>query len=415
MKLFKYLQVALESIVAHKMRAILTMLGIIIGVAAVLSTMGIGRGAAANITERIESQGTNLLTVNPGAASSGGGLGGETGSAGTLTIGDARALTDTDLHPAIALVAPEYGSNARLVYGNTNTQNTVTGVTADFATVRNLTVASGRFLTEEEVETQRQVVVLGSELALDLFETVDPLGLTIRIDAQPFQIVGVLEESGGFGRTSPDEQAYVPIGLAQGRLFNAPRYRGEYTVTSLNIQAASAELVDAAERQTEMTLRLRHSLQPDDDNDFRVFNQASLLETASDITATLTIFLGSIGAISLLVGGIGIMNIMLVSVTERTREIGLRKAIGAHDHDILLQFLVEALVLCFLGGLIGVGLAYGIAALLAQIPGFTFDVRIEADSLALALGFSLLAGLVFGIYPAMRATQLDPIEALRSE
>jgi putative ABC transport system permease protein len=415
MKLFKYLQVALESIVAHKMRAILTMLGIIIGVAAVLSTMGIGRGAAANITERIESQGTNLLTVNPGAASSGGGLGGESGSAGTLTIGDAWALTDADLHPAIALVAPEYGSNARLVYGNTNTQNTVTGVTADFATVRNLSLASGRFLTEEEVETQRQVVVLGSELALDLFETVDPLGLTIRIEAQPFQVVGVLEESGGFGRNSPDEQAYVPIGLAQGRLFNAPRYRGEYTVTSLNIQAAGADLVDAAERQTEMTLRLRHSLQPDDDNDFRVFNQASLLETASDITATLTIFLGSIGAISLLVGGIGIMNIMLVSVTERTREIGLRKAIGAHDHDILLQFLVEALVLCFLGGLIGVGLAYGIAGLLAQIPGFTITVRIEADSLALALGFSLLAGLVFGIYPALRATQLDPIEALRSE
>lgn len=415
MKLFKYLQVALESIVAHKMRAILTMLGIIIGVAAVLSTMGIGRGAAASITERIESQGTNLLTVNPGAASSGGGLGGESGSAGTLTSGDARALMDTDLHPAIALVAPEYGSNARLVSGNTNTQNTVTGVTADFATVRNLTVASGRFLTEEEVETERQVVVVGSELALDLFGTEDPLGLTIRIEAQPFQIVGVLEESGGFGRSSPDEQAYVPIGLAQGRLFNAPRYRGEYTVTSLNIQAASAELVDAAERQTEMTLRLRHSLQPDDDNDFNIFNQASLLETASDITATLTIFLGSIGAISLLVGGIGIMNIMLVSVTERTREIGLRKAIGAHDHDILLQFLVEALVLCFLGGLIGVGLAYGIAALLAQIPGFTFAVRIEADSLALALGFSLLAGLVFGIYPAMRATQLDPIEALRSE
>jgi putative ABC transport system permease protein len=414
MKVFKYLQVALESIVAHKMRAILTMLGIIIGVAAVLSTMGIGRGAAASITERIESQGTNLLTVNPGATSSGG-LGGESGSARTLTIGDANALMDTNLHPAIALVASEYGSNARLVNGSINTQNTVTGVTAAYASVRNLEVASGRFLTEAEVEAQSQVVVLGSELSADLFGNEDPLGLSIRINAQPFQIVGILEESGGFGRNTPDEQAYVPIGLAQGRLFNAPRYRGEYTVTSLNIQAASAELVDAAEKQTEMTLRLRHSLQPDDENDFSIFNQASLLETASDITATLTIFLGSIGAISLLVGGIGIMNIMLVSVTERTREIGLRKAIGAHDHDILLQFLVEALVLCFIGGLIGVGLAYGIAALLAQIPGFTFNVVIESDSLALALGFSLLAGLIFGIYPAMRATQLDPIEALRSE
>ncbi len=256
---------------------------------------------------------------------------------------------------------------------------------------------------------------MGSELAADLFGTAEPVGQTLRIGSQPFQVIGVLEESGGFGRNTPDDQAFVPIGLAQGRLFNAPRYRGEYTITSLNVQSASAEVIDDAEKQIEMTLRLRHSLGVDDDNDFNVFNQASLLETASDITATLTIFLGSIGAISLLVGGIGIMNIMLVSVTERTREIGLRKAIGAHDSDILLQFLVEALVLCFLGGLIGVGLAFGIGALLAQVPAFTFKVVIESDSLALALGFSVMAGLIFGIYPAMRATRLDPIEALRSE
>jgi putative ABC transport system permease protein len=396
------------------MRAILTMLGIIIGVAAVLTTMGIGRGAAANITDRIASQGTNLLSVSPGATSSGG-LREASGSARTLTIGDAYALMDKSLHPAIAEVAPEYGANAQLVYGSTNTNNQVTGVTAVFAAVRNLTVASGRFLAEEDVAAQSQVVVLGSELAEDLFGTAEPVGQSVRIGAQPFQVIGVLAESGGFGRNTPDEQAYVPIGIAQGRLFNAPRYRGDYTITGLNVQAASAEVVDDAEKQIEMTLRLRHSLKTDDDNDFNVFNQASLLETASDITATLTIFLGSIGAISLLVGGIGIMNIMLVSVTERTREIGLRKAIGAHDSDILLQFLVEALVLCFLGGLIGVGLAFGIATLLAQFPNFTFKVLIEADSLALALGFSLLAGLIFGIYPAMRATQLDPIEALRSE
>jgi putative ABC transport system permease protein len=281
--------------------------------------------------------------------------------------------------------------------------------------VRNLEVASGRFLTDEEIENQSQVAVLGSELAGELFEDENPVGLTMGINGQRFQIVGVLEETGGFGRNTPDEQAFVPIGIAQGRLFNAPRYRGDYTVSSINVQAANSEQVDAAEKEIEMTLRLRHNLGPDTENDFSIFNQASLLETAADITQTLTIFLGSIGAISLLVGGIGIMNIMLVSVTERTREIGLRKAIGAHDHDILLQFLVEALVLCFLGGLIGVGLAYGIAALLAQVPGFTFSVVIESDSLALALGFSLLAGLVFGIYPAMRATQLDPIEALRSE
>jgi putative ABC transport system permease protein len=414
MKFFKYLQVAVESIVAHKMRAILTMLGIIIGVAAVLTTMGIGRGAAASITERIESQGTNLLTVNPGASNTGG-LSGGSGSAGTLTMGDAQMIMDSALHPGVASVAPEYNANARLVYGSTNSQNQVTGITAAYEHVRNLEVASGRFMTEAEIEQQSQVVVLGSELAGDLFEAENPVGLSVRIDAQPFQVVGVLEESGGFGRNTSDTQAFVPIGIAQGRLFNAPRYRGDYTVSSISVQATGPESVDAAQQEIETTLRLRHNLGADDENDFDIFNQASLLETAADITQTLTIFLGSIGAISLLVGGIGIMNIMLVSVTERTREIGLRKAIGAHDSDILLQFLVEALVLCFFGGLIGVGLAFGLATLFAQIPAFTFKVVISPDSLALALGFSVLAGLIFGIYPAMRATKLDPIEALRSE
>jgi len=258
-------------------------------------------------------------------------------------------------------------------------------------------------------------VVLGSEVAAELFEGENPVGLTLRINAQPFQVVGVLEESGGFRGSSSDDRAFVPIGLAQGRLFNAPRYRGEYTVSSINVQAASTLDVEMAQEQIEQTLRLRHNLGADDNNDFSIFNQASLLETAADITQTLTIFLGSIGAISLLVGGIGIMNIMLVSVTERTREIGLRKAIGAHDSDILMQFLVEALALCFFGGLIGVGLAYGVAALLSSIESFTFIVLIQPDALVLALGFSLIAGLIFGIYPAMRATQLDPIEALRSE
>jgi putative ABC transport system permease protein len=414
MRVIRYLRVALESIIAHKLRAVLTMLGIIIGVTAVLTTMGIGRGAAANITERIESQGTNLLTISPGASNVGG-LRGGVGSASTLTMGDVQALQDTKLHPALALVAPEYSDTARLVYGDTNTQNTVLGVTADYTQVRNQEVTSGRYLTAADNQEQAHVVVLGSELTADLFDGENPVGLSVRINGEPFQVIGVLKETGGFGRNSPDMQAFVPIEVAQGRLFNADRYRGEYTVSSIYVQVISQDQTDAAQHQIETTLRLRHNLRADQDDDFGIFDQASLLETIADVSQTLTVFLGAIGAISLLVGGIGIMNIMLVSVTERTREIGLRKAVGAHDNDILLQFLVEALVLCFLGGLIGVGLAYGVAALFARIPALTFNVVIQPDSLALALSFSLLAGLVFGIYPAMRATQLDPIEALRSE
>jgi putative ABC transport system permease protein len=376
--------------------------------------MGIGRGAAAQIQERIQSQGTNLLTINPGSSNAGG-LSGGSGSAQTLTLGDVKTLQEYELHPSLAMVAAEYGDNARVVYGSTNEQYQITGVTASYDTIRNLEMASGRFLTADEIEQQSQVAIVGSEVATELFAGENPVGLMVRINAQPFQVIGVLKEKGGFGRSSPDERVYIPIGLALGQLFTVPRYRGDYTVSSINVQVASADQVDAAQHQIETTLRLRHNLKPKDENDFRIFNQADLLETASDISNTMTIFLGAIGAISLLVGGIGIMNIMLVSVTERTREIGLRKAIGAHDSDILLQFLIEALVLCFLGGLIGVGLAYGVTALLGQVPSFTLTVLIQPDSLALAIGFSLLSGLIFGIYPALRATKLDPIEALRSE
>jgi putative ABC transport system permease protein len=315
----------------------------------------------------------------------------------------------------VALIAPEYSGSLRFVYGDTNSSSQAVGTTADYATIHNLTVASGRFLTADDSAQQTHVVVLGSTLTSDLFAAVNPVGLYVRIGGEPYQVVGVLEEAGGFGPMSSDSRAFVPIEVAQGRLFGATRYRGEYTVTGISVMATSSSETDLAQRQIEQTLRLRHNLRVDEDNDFRTFDQASLLETVASVSETMTLFLGAIGAISLLVGGIGIMNIMLVSVTERTREIGLRKAVGAHDKDILLQFLIEALVLCFLGGVVGVGLAYCVAMIFTQIPSVSYKVLIQPDSLALALGFSLLSGLIFGVYPAMRATQLDPIEALRSE
>jgi putative ABC transport system permease protein len=414
MKIIKYLQVAVESILAHKLRAILTMLGIIIGVAAVLSTSGIGRGASASITDRIKSQGTNLLSVSSGAARSGGVSQGG-GSIATLTLGDVTALQEPSLGLPKSTIVPEYSSRTVLVYGNNNSSTQVVGTTPDYMTIHNMTVSNGKFITKELADAGKQVVVLGDTLATDLFATAEPVGQSIRINNVPFEVIGVLKATGGSGFNSTDNQAFVPIGVAQGRLFSASRYRGSYVVTGITISVDKEEDMTEVQRLAEMVFRMRHNLQAKTDNDFRIFNQASLLETMSSVTETLTIFLGAIGAISLIVGGIGIMNIMLVSVTERTREIGLRKALGAHDSDILLQFLVEALVICTIGGVIGVGLSYLVAYIVSLLPAVSFKVLIEADSIILAIGVSLLSGLVFGLYPAMRATRLDPSEALRYE
>jgi putative ABC transport system permease protein len=413
MKLFRFLQMSIESIFTHKLRAMLTMLGIIIGVAAVVTTIGIGRGASANITQSIQSQGVNLLIVLPGATSSGGVSQGG-GSARTLTMGDVAALQDATMNPALEQVVPVYSGNAQLVYGGVNNQNSVVGTTAAYASVRDLTVADGSFLTDAEVTQESQVVVLGATLATTLFGNAEPVGQSIRIMGQPFTVIGVLKATGGAGFSSNDTIAFAPISVAQARLFNAPRYRGEYTVSDINLDVVTADQIPAAERQIETTLRLRHNLTAAADNDFSIFNQQSLLDTAASVSQTLTIFLGAVGAISLLVGGIGIMNIMLVSVTERTREIGVRRAVGAHDQHILLQFLIEALVLTAIGGVVGIGLSYGVAYLLPHL-GTSFKVDIQPDSMILAVGVSLASGLLFGIYPAMRATQLDPIEALRYE
>ena len=312
-------------------------------------------------------------------------------------------------------MAPQYSSSATVIYGSSEGSYTVVGTTANYATLRNLEIASGLFLDEAQVTDNESVAVLGDTVASDLFGADDPLGQEVRIDDTLFTVIGVLEASGGSGFGTSDSQLYVPLGTAQGRLFNAGRSGGSSAVSTISVQGASSDALDALQLQIERILRLRHRLAADDENDFMIQNQADMLEIASDVSGTLTALLGSIGAVSLIVGGIGIMNIMLVSVTERTSEIGLRRALGAHDSDILLQFLVEALVLCALGGVIGIGLSFAVAQGIAAIPSVSFRIVIEAWAVLLALIVSTASGFVFGLYPAMRATRLDPIEALRYE
>ena len=406
MRVIKYFGVAWQSIQAHRMRAILTMLGIIIGIAAVLVTVGIGSGAAASITERIESSGTNLLTISSGSRGS---------TSSTLTMADAAVLGNSQSFPTIIGLAPQFSSQTTVANGATNGTYQVVGTTADYATIRNLDIAGGTFLQDSEAAANGYTVVLGDTVATDLFGGQDAVGQSVRIGDALFQVIGVLKASGSSGFGSSDSQVFVPINVAHGRLFNADRHRGSYILSSISVKVANENELDAAETQIEQVLRLRHGLGAGDDNDFQISNQADLLDIASSVSGSLSALLGGIGAVSLVVGGIGIMNIMLVSVTERTREIGLRKAVGAHDRDILLQFLVEALVLCTLGGIMGIGIGYGIQALVGIIPGAPLKVIIQPWAVALALAVSSASGFIFGLYPAMRATQLDPIEALRYE
>lgn len=406
-KVIRYLGVALESIRANKLRASLTMLGIIIGVAAVLSTLAIGAGAAASITADVQSEGVNKLTVLAGGSDE------ETAAINRLTVGDAAALADPNVHPEIEAVSPEYSNNAKLTRNDAATNAQLTGVTLVYPQVTKVTLTAGRFFTPAEIDGAQPVIIIGANTAETLFGAADPLQQTIRVNGETFTVVGVLEKrDGGFGG---GETQLAPLTVLQGRLFLAERYRGELSVTSISVKVFDANGMTQAEKNVEQTLRLRHGLTREDKNDFTIFNQASLLALVGTVTATLSLLLGSLGAISLLVGGIGIMNIMLVSVTERTKEIGLRKALGAQDSDILTQFLTEALVLCLIGGLLGIGLALGLSYGLSLIPGFTFRLIIEPYAIGLALGVCFTAAFVFGLYPALRATRLDPIEALRYE
>ncbi len=310
MKIVKYFGVALESIRAHKMRAILTMLGIIIGVAAVLITVGIGSGTAASITSRIQSSGTNLLTITSGSRGS--------TSGAKLTLADVAVIDDASVFPTVLKTAPQYSSNETLTNGSSSGSYQVVGTTADYAAVHAKNLGSGAFLSEANVEENQNVAVLGATVASDLFGGQEPVGKSLRVGDALFTVVGVLESSGSSGFGSSDSQVYVPLDVALGRLFNVARDRGSYTISSLSVQVRDESELDSTATQIEQVLRLRHGLGASDSNDFSISNQADLLEMASDVSSSLSTLLGGIGAISLIVGGIGIMNIMLVSVTERT-------------------------------------------------------------------------------------------------
>ena len=406
---FAVLKTAWASIGSNKLRTGLTLLGMIIGVAAVISLMAIGRGTQNFITSRIEELGSELLFVRP--LSTGGGQFGGGGESANLTLNDAYALLDPLFAPSVLAVAPELQSNGQVVATNANTFAQVTGVTRDWIDVRNFTVALGETISPAHVLNGSRVAVLGSDVAETLFGTRDPVGQTIRLNEKVFAIIGVLESKGA----GEDRRVLVPITTAADRLASERTSEGDINVESINVKATGPDTVDSAMREAATVLRVRHRIT--DEDDFIITNQQETLDALNETTETFALFLGAIAGISLLVGGIGIMNIMLVSVTERTREIGIRKALGARRSDVLTQFVTEALLLSVAGGGIGVILGAALTRLAngRSIAGQTVETVFSTDIALLAMGVSAVIGLFFGIYPAARAASLHPIEALRHD
>jgi len=410
MNILESIRLATRGLFANKLRSALTMLGIIIGVGAVVALLSIGQGAQSAITQQIQGIGSNVIFVFPGALTQGG-MSFGAGSSASLTMEDAEAIADPINCPDVAAVAPQQQRNAQIIYRDRNTNASVVGTTPVYSFVRKAVVSQGHFFDDQEAASSARVAVLGAQLALDLFDQEDAIGQTIRINRVPFRVIGVLVEQGGGGPT--DTSLYVPITTAKSRLFGSTIARGGgRAVQLITVSAVSENRIDAAVQQITELIRQRHKIQYGDD-DFSVTSQKDILGVLNQVTDILTLFLGAIAAISLLVGGIGIMNIMLVSVTERTREIGIRKAVGAKKRDIMVQFLIEAMVLSILGGLIGIAFGAGVAALVNATG--VLVTRVSLQSVALSVTFSMAVGLFFGLYPATRAASLNPIQALRYE
>ncbi|NIM96246.1 MAG: FtsX-like permease family protein [Anaerolineales bacterium] len=398
---------ALDSLSSNKLRSGLTVLGIVIGVGAVIAMLAIGQGAEATITGSISDIGTNLLFVFRGGSE-------EVRNPEPLTIGDANAIADPFLAPSVVAVAPLVSGTVEVSFGGESAFVPANGVTPDYDTVRNVGLDEGEFINENHMLSRSAVVILGPDTAQNLFGRSEAVtGETIRIEGQPFRVIGVAESKGGSGFSNVDDQIYVPLTTAQTRLIR----RRSDRVDAIVAQAIDSDSVSEASEEIAAVLRVRHRT-PIGEDDFTIFTQEDFLETAQTITGVLTIFLGGIAAISLLVGGIGIMNIMLVSVTERTREIGLRKAVGARKRDILFQFLAESSLLSLLGGVIGILLGWGLATLVGAIAAANdtaLNPQMTVQAILLATLFSAAVGLFFGLYPAKRAADLEPVEALRYE
>ena len=397
---------AARTLTINKLRTGLAMLGIIIGIGRVIALVSLGQSSQKSVTNQITSLGANLLTISPGSAR-GGFIQGGAGSATTLTLADARAIASSPTITNVANVSPEYTKRAQVTAIGKNTNTSITGVETIYSTIHKVSVSEGVFITDSDNARQAKVAVLGPTTATNLFGTVNPIGQSIRIDGKSFKVVGVTVSKGGTGFQNQDDVIYVPLSTAQNVLF------GSNSVSSISVEAKSADVMTAAQDEVGYLLLDRHKIASPANADFSIFSQNDILSTASSVTGTFTALLSGIAAISLIVGGIGIMNIMLVTVTERTREIGLRKALGAKKKDIIAQFLVESIILTFAGGIIGMLIGILASLIISKLISLPFTIAVS--SIALAIGVSGAIGILFGWYPARKAANLQPIEALRYE